>query len=269
MPPTLLELPTEIRIMIYKELLVMPKPVTFVADNESPSPFLHLFKATRLYPAILRVNSQIYTEAIQVLYSMNIFQFPNLWQNSFRVPYFSPFLCEIGESNAQQIHQIRIEFPSFYEYQVLINEGANKDLQANFELIRDSFLGLKTLELILYEFSPPASDTSAELLGLINYYLGATVSLENIVIRISNVENPDSQLIEAMRDYGWKIAFGAKVERPEWKEPFYDDWGRPWDEDEYYRYQYELDQQREMEEWAEEYRRRRADPYWKNDSDYD
>lgn len=43
----------------------------------------------------------------------------------------------------------------------------------------------------------------------------------------------------------------------------------PWDEDDYYRYQYKLDQQRGKVKWEQEYRRRTADPYWKNESNYD
>lgn len=158
---------------------------------------------------------------------MNVFQFPNIWQSSFSVAYFSSFRSEIGDSNANEIRRIRIAFPSFYDYRGLADEGAadgaKEDLQANFKLIREKFLGLSTLELILYGSSPEeSSDATAELLGLMNHYLGTIVSPRGIVVRISKDENPDSQLIKAMCDYGWKVEFGEKEEKPEWKEPFYD-----------------------------------------------
>jgi hypothetical protein len=93
---------------------------------------------------------------------------------------------------------------------------------------------------------------------------------ESIITHISDNKDPEDQTITKMRKYGWKIEIGQQEEKPEKKYPYYDDNGIPWEsEDDYRRHIYPIDKRKEQEEWEEEYLRRRNDPYWKNDSDFD
>ncbi|KXX76525.1 hypothetical protein MMYC01_206876 [Madurella mycetomatis] len=77
-PPTFLTLPLELRLEIYKHLLTIPPPpsirdqktiyrCSWAASNPPANP------APKLYPQILRVNSQVNAEATPLLYSHNTF----------------------------------------------------------------------------------------------------------------------------------------------------------------------------------------------------
>ncbi|KAH6854337.1 hypothetical protein B0I37DRAFT_388407 [Chaetomium sp. MPI-CAGE-AT-0009] len=82
-PPTFLTLPAELRLEIYTYLLVLPPPppretlqVTYRCSYAASPLGSSLTKTNgkpTLYPQILRVNSQIYHEALPVLYSQNTF----------------------------------------------------------------------------------------------------------------------------------------------------------------------------------------------------
>jgi hypothetical protein len=67
------DLHTEIRLKIYSELLVHSESIVFVADYGPPSPPLLRSKRDSLYPALLRVNKNVYSEASPPLYSNNRF----------------------------------------------------------------------------------------------------------------------------------------------------------------------------------------------------
>ena len=69
-PFRFLALPLELRLMIYDDLLVSPLPDHRIkcTNGHLPAPGLGLS------PQILRVNSEIYAEAVGVLYEKNVFQ---------------------------------------------------------------------------------------------------------------------------------------------------------------------------------------------------
>jgi len=67
----LFDLPVEIRLKIYSELLVLPEPI--VADYGPSLPPLFRSRRNGLYPAILRANRKVYGEASPLLYSNNRF----------------------------------------------------------------------------------------------------------------------------------------------------------------------------------------------------
>jgi hypothetical protein len=74
-----MDVPTEIRLKIYSELLVLPEPIKFVAGFGPPSPPLFRPRWDRLCPAVLRVCRTVYDEAISLLYRSNRFQFPEVY----------------------------------------------------------------------------------------------------------------------------------------------------------------------------------------------
>lgn len=84
-----LQLPQELRLLTYSELLVQPDPIIFIEyftisdpdiifeEYEAPDfPLPLRSSGDGLCPALLQVNKQIYNEAIPVLYSENTLQFP-------------------------------------------------------------------------------------------------------------------------------------------------------------------------------------------------
>ncbi|GAB1314046.1 2EXR domain-containing protein [Madurella fahalii] len=77
-PPTFLTLPLELRLEIYKHLLTLPPPpsrkdhpTTYRCSLAASCPTAH--PAAKLYPQILRVNSQVNAEATPLLYTHNTF----------------------------------------------------------------------------------------------------------------------------------------------------------------------------------------------------
>lgn len=77
-PPTFLTLPLELRLEVYKHLLTVPPPPSI---RDQPTIYrcswaassLAVHPAPKLYPQILRVNSQVNAEATPLLYGHNTF----------------------------------------------------------------------------------------------------------------------------------------------------------------------------------------------------
>ena len=108
------------------------------------------------------------------------------------------------------------------------------------------------------------SSIAAEALDLLDACFKAISSLKEVIVGVHIYDDEDlsDDLRKKMHDCGWTI----KVTKLE--ESWYSR-----EEDEYADYEsyleMEREQEREDEAWVEEYYRRRRDPYWKNDSDYD
>ncbi|CZR68025.1 uncharacterized protein PAC_17924 [Phialocephala subalpina] len=138
------------------------------------------------------------------------------------------------------------------------------------ELIRDNCTSLATLETSLHHTFPlecadyklDSSPIAVEALDLLDARFKAISSLKEVIVDVYVYDDKrlSDDLRKKMRDCGWTIKV-TKLEQSEY--------GR--EEDEYTDYEYEMkrEQEREDEAWLEEYYRRRRDPYWKNDSDYD
>ena len=114
----------------------------------------------------------------------------------------------------------------------------------------------------------------AEALGLLNTHLRNIHSLKEIVINfeVYPEQDPSGDLTK-MHDYGWTIKVTnllTKTWISEDERVEFDNWEECQAYDEEQLLIGERQRQREEEEqWLEEYHRRRNDPYWKNDSDYD
>jgi len=89
----------------------------------------------------------------------------------------------------------------------------------------------------------------------------ATASLKEVIVNVDvyNDEDLSDDLGKKMRDYGWIIEVTELV-IPE-SDP----------EEDHTDYEFDLmkEEEREDQKWEEVYYRKKRDPLWKNDSDYD
>ncbi|KAL7621085.1 hypothetical protein AAE478_008397 [Parahypoxylon ruwenzoriense] len=288
-----LNFPVEIRLGIYSELLVRDDPVEFGADHGPRNPRLIRVGKQGLNPALLRVNKMVNREAIPFLYSNNRFRFPDAYTSfnaatdsisySSDVPYIAPFLQQIG-ANAGLLRHICINFltsfaPANWRKPVLREEHVQV-----LQLIRETCPGLRTVEI---SCEPPDSifslcdvDLAAEMLrALDDGGFKAMLSLEKIVVVCGEYDINEEvmalreSLMQRMPSFKWSIEL-TKVPPRVWisdddRVEFdnYEDCCRY--NNEMYRREMEREEREEREQWEEEYYRRRNDPYWKNDSDYD
>ena len=155
-------LPTEIRLKIYKELLVSPRPIVFVPAYDLQLPPLVQSDPVCLCPALLRVNKKVYMEAIPFLYSHNHFRFPNIFvppRPFTDAATIAPIIRQIG-SQASLIRNLCISFPKFQ------SDGQDSEISIwqpdiiNLELIRDACTGITTLGLLILANNALALDSS-------------------------------------------------------------------------------------------------------------
>jgi hypothetical protein len=266
-------LPLKIRLKIYLELLVLLEPIVFVANYGPSSPPLFRSKRDGLYPALLCINKQAHGEASPLLYSNNCFQFPTL---ALSATDSAHILRQIG-SHASLIRHICIPFPTFGDYR---HERARLH-EAHIEhlaLIRDNCTHIATLELLLQldRMSYALSDSpfAAEALDLLNTQFKTIPSIKEIIVNFQVYGSEDlSDLTKKMRDRTWTVEVTILPLKVWISDNERVEFDNEEECDAYNNEQLLFDMQREREQedewWREEYQRRRNDPYWKNDSDYD
>ncbi|KAJ8131808.1 hypothetical protein O1611_g1813 [Lasiodiplodia mahajangana] len=287
----LLRFPTEIRLRIYSELLIQDDPIRFGADFGPCNPSLICRTRKSLCPSLLRVNKTINREAIPLLYSSNRFRFPDAYTSSTSamdhesiVPYIAPFLRRIGE-NTHLLRHICINFLSSFSpwKPPVLHESYSQVLQ----LIRETCIDLRTIEMtcgpddaVLSVDDIDDIDFSAAMLKAVDDGgLKDMSSLERVVVVLQQygIDEEDiagrERLMQRMPSPKWCIELkdmGRKIwisidDRCEFDN--YEDCQRY--DDEYYIEEMKREEEKEEEAWRDEYIRRRNDPYWKNDSDYD
>jgi hypothetical protein len=254
---------------------VLSEPITFRTIQDPSWPPLCLSKRYGLCPAVLRVNKRVQCEARPLLYSSNRFRFSDLEPTprlDTKSAVLASFLSQIERQNASFLRYVCIYFPAFDDYRpgtAMLQEDSIKTL----ELIRDNCTDIAMLETSLRDtFQLEYADhmlhsslIAAEALDLLDARFKAIISsLKEVIVDVHTYDDEglSDDLRKKMRDCGWTI----KVTKLE--ETWYSR-----EEDEYADYEsyleMEREQEREDEAWVEEYYRRRDDPYWKNDSDYD
>ena len=274
----LLDLPLDIRLRIYSELLVQDSPVEFSEVPHGKQCFS---------PALLRVNKSVNREAIPLLYSNNCFRFSHEYisYNPYKsdVADLAPFLRQIG-ANASLLRHICINFPNFFRPQksrsVVLSKGHVQVLQ----LIRETCRGLRTVEILCHVSNSILSlcdvDLAAEmLLALHHGGFKAMPWLKKIVVVCEefDIDQEDmafrESLMQRMPSCIWSMEL-KKLPPRTWisdddmvEFDNYEDCYRY--NDELYRRQMEREEQEEQKQWEEEYYRGRNDPWWKNDSNFD
>ncbi|KAF2475817.1 uncharacterized protein BDR25DRAFT_339807 [Lindgomyces ingoldianus] len=275
-----LDIATEIRLKIYSELLVLSEPIQFVADYGPLSPPLFRSRRDGLYTAILRVNRIVYGEASSLLYSNNRFRFPEVYASTWSAPtraHIAPFLNQVG-LQASLIRHIYIPFPTF-NYPLPDKASLHEAHIENLELIKKTCTKLKTLELLI----PPGHSNyglddwpiAAEALNILNAHIRTIHSLEEIIINFEEYpeDDPSDDLTKKMHNIGWTVRV-IRLPKRVWiscddRVEFDNEEDCNAYDNEQFRMEEEMEKEKEEKEWLEEYYRRRRDPYWKNDSDYD
>lgn len=233
----LFALPIEIRLQIYSELLICPEPVRVsavygdwhkVTIRTTPkySTYVEEPKGQRwpisFEPSLLRVNKQVHSEASQVLYSENRFEF-NLWMKGpFQMPrspdshddgdLFASFLPLIG-SHARYLRHIRFTWPDFKARSFGLDGDeveARQKYTETLELMRDRCTSLSTLRLhntLIHQFFDPFL---VEELDFLAPRLAAIPSLKNIIVEIedhSGKRKFREGSIEMLTDRGWIVKY--------------------------------------------------------------
>ena len=267
-----LDVATEIRLKIYSELLVCSEPI-LVADHSPLLPPLFRSRKDGLHPAVLRLSKMVYSEASPLLYSNNRFRFPEVFGSTSSVPthaHVAPFLIQI-RLQARLLHHICIPFPTFdppIPDRARLDEAHVKNL----ELIRKTCTNIKTLETLIEpehcNYALSHSAIAAEALDVLNTRFQAIHSLKEIIINFEKYpeEDPSDDLTKKMRDMGWTVRV-TRLPKRVWISN--DDRFEFDDPDDRNAYDDEQFRREEKKSWLKENDRRRQDPYWKNDSDYD
>ncbi len=271
---------TEIRLKIFSELLVLSEPIDFVAPYGPPSPTLFRRQRDGLCPAVLRVSRMIHREASPLLYSNNRFRFLEVFTSTLSAPssaHIRPFLKQIG-SHARLIRYICIPFPTI-DYPQPARAILHEVHIKNLELIRDTCAGIQTLELLVppeqYNYALSGSTIAAEALNLLDTRLRSIPPLKEIIVnfKVYPEGDPSDDLTKKIHDYGWTVKV-TKLPKKVWisnddRVEFDNEEDCNAYDNEQFREEQEREEEKEKELWLEEYYRRRRDPYWKNDSDYD
>ena len=206
------DLPPELRLQIYSELLVLPEPTVFVVDFGPWVPPPRRRKRYGLCPALLRINKKVYSEANAMLYSDNQFLFLDIITNTSSATdstYLASFLDQIG-SRAAQFRHITIPCPTFEDlpsHRVRLDEA---DVE-NLKLVRDTCTNIKTIELyVSYTLITHLCDylpIAAEALHFLDTQFKNIPSLKEVVINfeVNYDEDPSDNLTKTMHDYGWAV----------------------------------------------------------------
>lgn len=108
----LFALPPEIRLKIYAELLVHRGPIPFLGTSWANFKFRRFSEGTELYPTVLRVNRQVFEEAVPLLYAGNCFQFADPDATSAQChTTIADFIRQIG-AQAALLRHVCINFPA-------------------------------------------------------------------------------------------------------------------------------------------------------------
>lgn len=214
------DLPAEIRLKVYSELLVLEEPIPLAVEyGDSWRAVRRRHRGDGLCPALLHLNKKTHDEASPILYSRNTFRFPDLLRNighKTQVVHTGVFLAQIG-SNATLIRHITLPCPP----NVVERDSSGffrlpAGYIRNLEVIRDTCTSLSIIRLtmpmyvnIVFAEWPIA----ANLLDLLSPHLGEMSSVEDIVIELvlfDKIKNPKvdvnrGPLLKNIRDRGWTV----------------------------------------------------------------
>jgi hypothetical protein len=192
----LLQLPSEIRLQIYAELLVQDRPVGFFVESTRDGDLRHIrYRRQGLFPAVLRVSRAMSREALPVLYGENCFHLPDAYvpvalEEHIRNPAVELFIRQISPGNAALLRHVRIGFPTSLAPGILSAPPLHPAHRQAIEALRMACTGLRTLELWV----------SRSMLPL--WHTGTAVTLLHAVDEAARFEAmPTLEAVVAL--YGW------------------------------------------------------------------
>ena len=98
-----LNLPFELRLRVYEELLATEKPIAITDDRPRPSQIQDI----HLQPQLLRVCSQLHNEGADVLYGANTFETLGR-TNGYFGRHLSKWLNRIGDGNVARLDHLSL-----------------------------------------------------------------------------------------------------------------------------------------------------------------
>jgi hypothetical protein len=201
MSANFLSLPSELRNNIYRQLLVLPKPVACPTN-----PWLKQSQVRTLTPGLLRANKIVHLEASSMLYAQNRFDFTMCTSKDI-----ISFLEQIGHNNASYILYIYVDFPKFH-YLDLHDVTLEDDSLRILAKIQSDCTKLNTLVTSLHstnamEVKLDALDypkIAAEGLALVDAHFRAISSLQEIIVKVYE-GGPSGYIRREMKNHGWTI----------------------------------------------------------------
>lgn len=197
------DLPIDIRLGIYSELLVLSGPIVFVADSalrHRPSFWPKGMDSVQLFSVPIRgctTKPAHYSIPITAFSSL---KYPRIVPTSLhpspnRMPnkLYSPYLYSL---------------PTF-DYSEIDTAGLNMAHIKNLELIRDTCTSMRILELLVSQdytnYALSHSPVAAGVLHLLDTCLKNIPSLKEIIIdfEVYPEDGPSNDLTEKMHGYGW------------------------------------------------------------------
>lgn len=222
-----LDLPGELRLRIYSELLVQHGPVEFVADYDHRGPSLVRVGKTDLNPSLLRVSRMVNEETAALLYSNNCFRFPDAYRsfNDSEAPFVEPFLQRIGR-NAGLLRHLYVNFPSSFAPVAGGGHCLRDEYSQIFRIFKETCTSLRTIEILseppnsmlsLYDVSRAAKMLRALDAGGLN----AISSLEKILLIYGEYDMDDEfislreSLMQRTPSKKWSIEL-SQVHEKQW-----------------------------------------------------
>jgi len=208
MSANFLDLPRELRDLVYELCLLHPVPIVPWFQQELTS-------------GLLRANKTAHREASPLFYSQNRFDFT--WTGPEEI---ASFLRTIGRNN-DYIQHVCVDFPHFHYREpgdVTLSDGGI----SIFESIQSSCANLSTLTAFAYSTysmelrleEPDNPEIVTEVLMLVDTRFRAISSLKKIIVCVYD-DDPSSSFIREMKNRGWTINETEYGE--EWDTDRYDD----------------------------------------------
>ncbi|KUL83726.1 hypothetical protein ZTR_07464 [Talaromyces verruculosus] len=212
-----LGLPSKLRNIIYKELLMLEGPIDPLFGDQK----------LLLDSAILYTNRSIYRESSWILYAQNCFDFAG---SDFAL--ISRFLDQIGRTNAGYIQDIRISFPRIRDTEDGTFEEDSALLMAKIETdcinMRTIIMGPEaTVDMGVYLDALYSPEIITRTLSLINTRLLRFPRLQRIIIEVYD-DGPSSDIRTEMDRLGWVFRTVELIEDFDYDRHFSD-----FDEDDY------------------------------------
>lgn len=203
-------LPREIRVQIYKQILIVDHPVFLFQDASSRVETFAPDRPVR-WLSIMYTTRQLHRETSSILYGMNVFNLVDSTSNQTKL--LQDFLNSIGRVNASTLSHLCINFPKIDCVQGDTGQfELTKESLQSFMLLQDRLNSLKILETSIYSKETLGLNgldlndgyAIAKALSLVEMQVKNIPRLSRFIVRVFD-PNLDTPIIETMQGLGWII----------------------------------------------------------------